>query len=154
MTIRNKNDFYLSVILICFSALLYRETANIDISIIYALGSQFFPRTILIFMGIMSVLLFIRSIDFKRQHNGESSKSQAWVKENFLQVGVVGMLFAYLIALPRLGYVPSTIGFVFLTIFILGPKTKKDIAIYLAIALFVAFLLEYIFASVLKLFLP
>jgi hypothetical protein len=66
----------------------------------------------------------------------------------------MGMLLAYLCALPRLGYVPSTTAFVFVTILMLGPKTKKDVAIALGVALCVAFLLEYIFGSVLKLFLP
>ena len=155
MSIRNTKDFYASAALLAFCPLMYWETYNIDMSIVYALGSTFFPRIIIVFMFIMSALLFVKSVDFKAAQAAKSVEARKPLpREVLYQFGAVALLALYLFALPRVGYVLATIVFVFITILMLGPKTKKDIAIYLGVALFVAFFLEYIFAKVLKLFLP
>ena len=156
MSIRDKKDFYASLVLLLVCSLLLRSLSTINVSIEYALGPIFFPRIVLGVILVMAAILFLKSIKFEAMPSTAkcAEPKKPLPIEVFYQLGTVGLLALYLFFLPIFGYVPSTIVFLFITILMLGPKTKKGIAIYLVVAMTVAFLLHYIFASVLKLFLP
>lgn len=147
-------DFVMALVLLAVTAALYHQSTTINTAMIYALGPVFFPRIIMAVTGLLSVVLIVQSVSFKPAAAGKRAK-QAFDREGFIyRWGLTALLVAYLLALPLLGYAAATIPFLFAGMALLGPRKYKDLAIYAAVALGITFGLQFIFATLLKLFLP
>ncbi|MCM0755926.1 tripartite tricarboxylate transporter TctB family protein [Desulfovibrio aminophilus] len=148
-------DCIMALILLAFSAALYQQSTLIDTSMIYALGPVFFPRILIGILAVLSLVLLFQSlgrVDGKTAcAAGASSDGRATF---ILRWGLVGLTVLYLLLLPLLGYVAATIPFLFAGMCLLGPCTRKHLAIYGVVSAGITLGLQYIFASLLKLFLP
>jgi hypothetical protein len=158
MSIRNKEDFGCAIFLLALSALLYYGTSIITVHFLVAGGPVFFPRAIIYVLAFLSLILLVRSIDFSGKAKGAcdaaKTEKQPIAKTTFLQIGLIGLLVLYLTILPHIGYLYATTAFIFAAILLLGPTSKKHIAVYAIVSLTTAFSLQYLFGSVFKLFLP
>jgi hypothetical protein len=147
-------DFVMALVLLAVTAALYHQSTTINTAMIYALGPVFFPRIIMAFTALLSVILMVQSVSFKPAAAGKRAKT-AFDREGFIyRWGLFALLVAYLLALSWFGYLAATIPFLFAGMVLLGPRTPKDLALYGAVALGVTFGLQFIFATLLKLFLP
>lgn len=159
MYIKNRNDCFLGIAILIFSAFFYHETYNIKAVFSYSLGPTIFPRIILFLIGLLSIFLVFQSIEVKK--NGECSNASIpkavffdLSRSNLLRIATFSLLLLYLLLLPILGYVVATIPFLFICMTLLGPKNAKSIAMYALISVSTCLFLQFLFGKVLKFFLP
>lgn len=147
-------DLFMGLALLGFSVALYIQTGNIDTTMVYALGPVFFPKLLIYMLGILSLLLMYQSVDITGKKNWCKSARAVDYNSVLLRWLLVGMVLVYLFLLPVIGYVYATMPFLFLAMCLLGPLKPKNLAVYGITAVAVTLGLQYIFATLLKLFLP
>lgn len=147
-------DLIMGVALLGFSIALYIQTGNIDTTMIYALGPVFFPKLLIYILGFLSLLLTYQSVDFTGRKNWCKSTRTVDLNTVLLRWLLVGLVLLYLFLLPLVGYVLVTMPFLFLAMCLLGPLKPKNLIIYGITSVAVTLGLQYIFATLLKLFLP
>jgi hypothetical protein len=154
MTIKKPADLATAAVLLAGIGFVYRESLNIDTSMNYASGPLFFPYVLLIAIGLLSLCLGARSIDFSSAERPARGQRRFEPAALFLQSACIGLVVVYLTALPRFGYVPCTIVFLFGSMLLLGPRSVKSAALYSVVSCAVTGGLYYTFARLLSLFLP
>lgn len=156
MTIKKRNDFILATVFLLGSVFFYGQTYEIREVMYFSLGPLVFPRIVLGIMFVLSASMLIQNVEFRRSAEPRAKTDKApWnAKATWLRLGLIGLLLAYLVTLPYLGYTGTTIAFLFLGMSLLGVRTVKSLAVYAALAVIVTLSLQYLFGHVLKLFLP
>ena len=154
MTIKNPADFISSLVLLAFVGVLYHESLNIRITFIIAYGPRFFPYVIMSALALLAVCLAWQSVDFSGEQKPVADKITVNKTALLMQASFLAAFAAYLILMPTLGYLLSTILFLFSTMILLGERKPKDLLLNAAVACTVAGALYYIFGKVLLIFLP
>ena len=154
MTIKKPADLATAAVLLIGVAFVYRESLSIDTTNIYALGPLFFPKILMFSLAFLSILLGVKSIDFSSKAAREKSETTIAVGALFMQAVFVGLIILYLLVMPVLGYIASTVIFLLAEMLFLGKRTIKDAALCLVAACATTGLLYYVFAHLLYLFLP
>ena len=147
-------DLTMGLALLGVSVALYIQTGNIDTTMIYALGPVFFPKLLVYLLGLLSLLLMFQSIDFTGSKNWCKVERQVDYNIVLLRWSLVALVMVYLFILPVIGYVYATMPFLFLAMCLLGPLQPKKVLTYGIVSVAVTLGLQYIFATLLKLFLP
>ncbi|WP_461208602.1 tripartite tricarboxylate transporter TctB family protein [Desulfocurvus sp. DL9XJH121] len=167
ISLAKPKDFCVAVVLLIVSGVLYAETIPLSQSISHALGPAFFPRILIFLIAFLSIVLIVQSFR-KRPQGAEADAGAACPaapkdpqekfaerrKTLFMQFVFVVLLLAYLVLLPVLSYVPCTLLFLFVSMLFLGARTKKRVAIYAVVSVVVTYGLQFIFGTMLHLFLP
>lgn len=157
MVIKKRNEFILAVLFMLWSGFFYQQTYAIRKVMAFSLGPLVFPRIILGVMFVLSLCLLFQNIGFGATEPASTpkiAKSAAQRQATVFRLALVGLLFVYLLALPHAGYVPSTMAFLFLGMALLGLRTPRQLAMYAVISAAVTLALQFLFGSLLKLFLP
>ncbi|WP_419784890.1 tripartite tricarboxylate transporter TctB family protein [Pseudodesulfovibrio sp.] len=147
-------DMLMALILFAVSIALYIQTGNIDTTMVYAMGPVFFPKILIYLLGLLSLLLMFQSVDFTGKKNWCKSTKKVDYNTVLLRWLLVGLVLLYLFLLPILTYVYATMPFLFLAMCLLGPVKPKNLVLYAIVSVAVTLGLQYIFATLLKLFLP
>jgi len=147
-------DLIMGLILLGFSIALYIQTGNIDTTMVYALGPVFFPKLLIYLLGILSLVLMYQSMDFTGEKKWCTSARTVDLNTVLLRWLLVGLVLIYLFLLPLIGYMFATMPFLFLAMCLLGPLKPKNLIIYGITSVAVTLGLQYIFGTLLKLFLP
>lgn len=147
-------DLIMAVALLGLSIALYIQIGNIDTTMVYAMGPVFFPKILVYTLGGLSLLLIFQSVDFTGRKNWCKSARAVDLNTVLLRWLLTGLVLLYLLLLPILGYVFATMPFLFLAMCLLGPLKPKNLLVYGITAVAVTLGLQYIFATLLKLFLP
>jgi len=151
MIIKKAGDFWMSLVLLGLSAVLYHQSLQIDDLGFLELGPTVFPSFFIGVLAALSLLLLFGSISLK----GEREVSGKVDRKVFLMRGVFyGMLIVYLVVMPYVGYIVSTALFLFCGMVLLGRRTAKDLALYAVISAVGTGVLYALFGVLLKLFLP
>lgn len=154
MTIKKPADLTTAAVILIGVGFIYRESLNIDTAIVYALGPLFFPKILMFALAFLSILLALKSIDFSSKAVREKGETTIAVGTLFMQFVFVGIIILYLLIMPLLGYIASTVLFLLAEMLFLGKRTLKDAALCLVVACVTTGLLYYVFAYLLYLFLP
>ena len=156
MTIKKRNDFILAIVFLLGSVFFYAQTYEIREIMFFSLGPLVFPRIVLGVMFVLSACMLIQNVAFGGNAEPQAkAEKRPWdVKTTCLRLSLIGLMLAYLIALPYLGYTGTTIVFLFLGMLLLGKRTAKSMAAYVVLSVVVTLSLQYLFGNVLKLFLP
>jgi hypothetical protein len=147
-------DFFMALGLLALSAALYHQSGEIDTTMIYALGPVFFPKLLIGILAALSLVLLWQSVDIKGNKGWCASARTGSAHAAVLRWSLVGLVILYLVALPLAGYLLATIPFLFAGMCLLGPLKPRNLAIYGVTSLLVTFGLQFIFGTLLKLFLP
>lgn len=152
MHIAKKKDFYSALTILLLVGICFVESRNIDPGINFALGPLFFPNLLLSLITFFSCILLACSI--RGGAAPVADRQPLDVKTLVARVVIVGMTALYLLVLPLLGYIPCTMAFLLICMVFLGKRTLRALAIYIVIAAVITLGLQYIFGSLLHLFLP
>jgi len=153
--IAKPKDFCMAVLLLIMVALLYARSNVINVGVEHALGPMFFPRLVLSGIGGLSLILLVQSLRRTAgQPRSGASGPRVERRERILQWSFVGLFLLYLIILPVLGYIWTTLGFLVAGMALLGPRKPRNLALYAGVAVVVTFGLQYVFSGLLHLFLP
>ncbi len=153
MRIRKYNDFFLALLLLLGAGFFYCQTWFIREVMSFSMGPLIFPRVILALIALLSLAVMAQSVDFSGAAAGrpEAPSRLSFCPE---RAATIGLLIAYVLVLPHLGYRTATIAFLILCMLLLGKRTPAAAAGYAALSAGVALSLEYVFGRLLQLFLP
>lgn len=107
------------------------------------LGASFFPKLVCIILGILSIVIFIKS--FKDKNSYKFTKDN---KNTFI---VIGLCIIYIFLMEKIGYLLSTIIFSFCVIRILD---KKKMIISIIFSIIFPIGIYYLFSRVFNVSLP
>ena len=151
MHIDSKKDFYAGLVLLVVVAIFIQETGKVEYVQHGDLGPRFFPYLMSGFIGLLSLVLVWNSLSFGGQHERATQKPLRVTKE---QLVFIGLFFVYVLAMPLLGYVPSTLLYLASSMIYLGKKSPRRYALYTLIAVAVTAAVYFIFVHLMMLFLP
>lgn len=107
------------------------------------LGAGFFPKAVCIVLGILSLIMFIKS--FKNNSNYKFCKDN---KNTFI---VMGLCIIYLFLMQRIGYLLSTIIF---SLGVINVLDRKKIIINIMFSVIFTIGIYYLFSKVFNVSLP
>ncbi|WP_461208761.1 tripartite tricarboxylate transporter TctB family protein [Desulfocurvus sp. DL9XJH121] len=151
-------DFVMALVLLLFGALLYQRCCALRPACLIAGGPVFFPKILVWIMGLLSLVLIYQSIS--RPGAPATCEEKKTVKPAVdwrtlaLRWSLVGLVMVYLLVMPWLGYIPSTVLFLIVSMCLLGPTKPKNLVIYALVSGIVTSILYYVFGVLLTVFLP
>ena len=146
--ILNKNRMVSISILFIASFLLYNNE-QLKIPHYDLLGSKFFPRAVCIFIIILGVILFFAKDDKIQDHKTKAKYSYYSI------ISFLILSLFYLLALENdLGFLTSSILYVFILTLMLNKYRLKDFLRILFFSLVTCYLIYTFFQNILKLQLP
>ena len=152
-----KKNVYAGIILLLFAIFIYAVSFWIPESKSDILGSRFFPRCTAVFMGILSGILTLSSIGFKKREETEDGLVQQAGLNRSLLLTCLALILYYLFIL-QLGFVITSIVYLFCQCLILLPKedykNRKKMMLTLVISVVVPVAINFIFWKVFMIALP
>ncbi|WP_047382210.1 tripartite tricarboxylate transporter TctB family protein [Cetobacterium sp. ZWU0022] len=107
------------------------------------LGAGFFPKVVCIVLGILSLIMFIRSF--------KSNANYKFCKDNKNTFVVMGLCIIYLFLMQRIGYLLSTIIF---SLGVINVLDRKKIIINIMFSVIFTIGIYYLFSKVFNVSLP
>lgn len=143
-----KKGIIVSVIFLAFSLVLVIFARQLKPMMQNDVGSGFFPTVIGVAMCAISVFRLILAL---REKEGEAKKSGDDIKGGLETLILVG---AYCIVFSSVGFIISTIVYLFLQILILTPAEKRSIPVTIAISVIAPFVIYGLFVYLINTPLP
>ena len=145
-----RNNIIISIIFILIGGFLYYEASFIKILMDKDLGSGFFPKVIGISMVIMALLNFCITLLDKRQKKRENRSQDDW--KSFILT--ILCMIIYVAIFDSLGFILSTILYLFSQIIVLSKKENRNLPLFAGIAVLTAFAVYGIFVYLIGMPLP
>jgi hypothetical protein len=162
-----KEDKVIGIILVVFSGLMFYQTLEFPPAMFGALGAGVFPQILFTFLGLAGAGLAISGFlrDRKREGREKPEKrkrreTQFWntIKESLQYHSHVIIsffcFFCYVLLMSYFGYTISTLLFMPILMWILGPRNRRAIPITIMVSLGMTFVIYFGFVEFLKVFLP
>ena len=159
-----KQDKVIGIILIVFAGIMYHQTTLLPPALFGDVGAAFVPKIWFTILGICGVSLTVTGFVGDRKHKASGAEDVAVdrfsvrIKEFFTHYRFVlsGFIifFLYILLMKYIGYLYSTLLFMPVLMWVLGPKTAKSAVIAALTSLGVTGIIYWGFVKVLKVFLP
>lgn len=119
-------------------------------------GSALFPRILLAVIGVLSLLILVRSLLVKvPERAGATSLFKEWFKRRRIIVALFLLFGLYAALLPVVGYIVATLGFLLASLALLmGINTRRKWTINLSLSFTLTILLFVVFRYGLNVWLP
>jgi len=147
-------DGWIGVGLLCFSGWLYANLDKIPPNPLVPIGPAFYPRFLLLLTLLLSLALVVQDVlaHLKQENKGKGAFIN-WLnyQSTLLSFAVFG---AYVLLLPQLGYLLSTILFVTALQWLLGKPLWRQLPGSLSIGIGTSLITYVIFEKYLHVFLP
>lgn len=156
-----KQDKYIGLGLVVFAVVMYHEAGKLPPGLFGGLGAGFVPKIWFILLAVCSALLSLSAMakEAKARREGAAGEVASgdretfWVHYKFVIAGFIAF-FAYIWGMSLFGYLISTLVFMPVLMWILGPKTKRSAAISLGVSAGATLGIYFVFQQLLKVFLP
>lgn len=150
----SKKEILSGIAFLLIAIVLYAGSYSIVVTTNDAMGPQFFPRTVAILMGIISIMQIISGLKDRGEKypesDGPACKGRA--------VATIGILVLYAVTVQKIGFVIMTAVYLIVQILLLLPekhlKSRKSIAVTILIAILVPIFIYTLFYRVFNIFLP
>jgi len=146
-----------NIFFVVFGLIFYFESFNIRRGFQQIVGANEYPRYVALFLVILGIINIIKSgIKYRA---GEREVEELKIFKEFRVAGdkiiPLFLLLILNILLTRIiGYFESGFVFMFLAIFVLGPKTKISLLKALGFAIFITLILYLVFGIIMNIYLP
>jgi len=159
-----KQDQVIGIILIVFAGIMYYQTTILPPALFGDIGAAFVPKIWFTILCICGVSLIVTGAvkDKKNKTSGADDvaveRFGARVKAffthyRFVLAGFI-IFFLYILFMKYIGYLYSSLLFMPVMMWVLGPKTQKSIPIIALTTVGVTGIIYWGFVKVLKVFLP
>lgn len=153
--VKAKRDVVNSLMLLTLCAAAYYATSLIPAALFGKTDGALFPQIVITTLAFLAVLYLINSL--VKVSKGADEKLQlsimTWIKENKNVVLIFVTFAAYVVALPWIGYLVSSMLFLLASHMVLAMKRTKLWIVALSI-IAVTFILMFVFENALSVFLP
>lgn len=140
MKLRIKKNLWSGIVAVAFSAVLwfalpYCIKSKVN-TLTSAVGPDYLPRLIIILMAICGVCLMIYSLVFKKDETVE-----VVLKEEARTFVFIALILAYILLMPILGFLITTLAFSCLALFFMETRKPSHYAVIavLVVGIFVGF---------------
>ncbi len=161
-----KQDQFVGLILIIFSGFMYYQASQLPPAMFGALGADIFPKILFALLALFGATLLIQSFwkvrkeTLASQQEPDRDKTLSVTTEpkgvayyKYVIIGFASFM-VYVILMYYLGYLISTLFFLPVLMWILGPKTKTAAITIVLVSLGLTIGMQVVFARLLKVFLP
>lgn len=143
---KNK-DVFDGIILAILSIFFINEAFKLHGNNQWSLSPALFPLIVASLVLIFSISQIIKGLKDK-----EAREESKMSKENFNKlIGIIIISFVYLFLLPKLHFLVSSILYLLIFMYILGERNWK---ILLGISIITPLLIQYVFGTILDVYLP
>ena len=153
-----RSDISIGIALIMLSAFFFVDSFSITQSTMSApfAGASFFPRVVSVLLAISSVVLIIKAIVRGKKIEKAEKKPDLKTSGEKYVLYMMGATILYVIAIPTMGYLVSTMVYMTVSILFLGStySTYKGIVISTTVAGLISVFAYVLFGTVLSVFLP
>ena len=145
----NKREVMSGVVFFLLAVALYGGSYRIVVTTADAMGPQFFPRTVAVLMGLLSVIQI-----------GAGLKKEGQKQENERKKGLQmrGIMFLYAVLVRTVGFMIMTAVYLMIQILLLLPdrqlRSVKGILITASVSVAVPVIIYHLFYRVFGIFLP
>ncbi|MBW1699038.1 MAG: tripartite tricarboxylate transporter TctB family protein [Deltaproteobacteria bacterium] len=159
-----KQDKVIGPILLAFAAFMYYQATKLPPALFGDVGAGYVPKIWFSILGICGVALTVTGFLAGRKHraseadtttdaNARQALKQFFIHYRFVISGFA-IFFFYVLLMKYIGYLYSTLIFMPVFMWVLGPKTRKSIAVIALTTMGVTGIIYWGFVKVLKVFLP
>jgi putative tricarboxylic transport membrane protein len=162
--IRINKDIVASAFLILFSAVMFAASNNIMKLTVSKVGADFAPKLVATGIFILSVFYLINSIKQLKGSGGEEAgeleqgadeeKKEKKKISPMSVLATVGLLVLYVALLPAIGFLITTVVYLFVQMYLLADKKERKIPLFLVTSVVTSVFVYFIFKSVFHLMLP
>lgn len=153
MSFKRVRDLVLGIFFLVLSIAIYVAAAHLPPSLLGGIGSDFMPRIIAVITGILSVLQILNGINELKKPEEESDAEED--KPEYIRVVLTIAAFTiYVFVLSSVGFLPSTIVYLFAQMIILAPKEKRNYLLFGVIAVVFSTVVYFLFRNALNVMLP
>jgi putative tricarboxylic transport membrane protein len=119
-------------------------------------GSALFPRILLVVIGLLSLLILVRSLFVQvPKRAGATQLITEWFKSRRIIIAIFLLFGLYAALLPVIGYIAATIGFLVVSLaLLLGVDTPRKWIINLTLSCTLAIVIFVVFRYGLNVWLP
>ncbi len=163
-----KEDKIIGLILIAFSIFMYVQADRLPPALFGTLGAGFVPKILFTILAGCGAVLTIQSlirerkaraagIDLQPDKAGcEESRFKVKAFFKYYQYVIFGFIafLTYVVLMYYLGYPISTLIFMPVLMWVLGPRNRKAVLVITLTTLSVTFVIYYSFLKLLRIFLP
>lgn len=162
--IRINKDLFTSAFLIVFSIVMYVASNSIKKLTVSKIGADFAPKLVASAMLILSIFYLINSIKQLKKTGSEipvekdpAADEDTAEKKKISPLSVlatIGLLILYIILLPMIGFLITTVIYLFLQMYLLADRSERKIPVFLVTSVVTSVSVYFIFKSVFHLMLP
>lgn len=153
-------EIVIGILLIILSVVIYTQAGVFPPTNEAQLNAGSFPSAIAILLALLSLILIISNSRklIRRKAELKEMDTKTYLKGLYPEYKYVlftlASLFVYILLMQVIGFIITTILFIIITGYVLGPKTKKDIVIISVISLVVTLSTYTFFENVLHVRFP
>ncbi|MFQ5994819.1 MAG: tripartite tricarboxylate transporter TctB family protein [Acidiferrobacterales bacterium] len=152
---RFSRDTLVAIFLLLFCGVFFTTTFSIRETTYGTLGSEVWPRVILIFLSVLSFGYLVQSLRRGKQETERHPIGlRAWLASYRNPLWCFFWFAVFLLTLPYLGMLIGGTLFVFATLATLGERTLRAQALHLVVAVAAVGVMWAIFTYALNVFLP
>jgi putative tricarboxylic transport membrane protein len=162
--IRLNKDLFASAFLILISVVMYAASNSIKKLTVSKIGADFAPKLVAIAIFILSIFYLINSVKQLKGSTTEKAiemdtgakKDQEGKKKvsPLSVIGTMGLLGLYITLLPIIGFLITTVVYLFAQMYLLADKKERKIPLFLVTSVITSVFVYFIFKSVFFLMLP
>jgi putative tricarboxylic transport membrane protein len=162
--IRVNKDIVASAFLMLFSAVMFVSSNSIMKLTVSRVGADFAPKLVAIGIFILSVFYLINSIKQLKASKGREAGELEDVageeqkeKKKISPLSVlatIGLLVLYVALLPTIGFLITTVVYLFAQMYLLADEKERRIPLFLVTSVVTSVVVYFIFKSVFFLMLP
>lgn len=145
--IHKNGELLFTIFLFVFSAFMFIQAFSIKglSSATDVAGPALMPKLIFGLMTVLSVLLFFDYLSRRKaQQKKEEDEEAARISRNRGLISIGGILI-FVFLMDKLGFLLSSILYVFAEIYLLGPKDKRKVLLWAAISVLFCAVVYYLF---------
>ena len=152
-------DIIAGILLLIVSIVVFVFSNKIPRLVITTIGPAFMPKLVAIGMGVFSCLLIVKSLQIPTvaQKNEKRQVGQTSLLD-FVRLHIdlvtIALLFLYAIGIAVLGFLVSTIIYLFLHINLMGINKKQNLLVALVVSISISVGVYMLFSKVLYVMLP
>ena len=150
---RINRDAIIAILLLLLCGVLFWQTFYIREVPFSQVGSEVWPRVVLIMLTLLSAVYLFKSMTEPRP-TSEPFSFKGWLKAYRNPIICFGMFFMFLLALPYLGMLLAGILFVFITQTLIGGASPKRLVTHALVAVLAVGGMWSIFTYALRVILP
>lgn len=154
MYLKKYGDLATGIVFLAIAVVFYVLAGQLPPSLLGGVGSDFMPKILAVGTGILSVLQMISGVKtMRKDFSGEAAEEED--RPEYVRVLATVVSFGlYVTVMEKVGFLISSVVYLFAQMVILAPKEKRNYVLLAVIAVVFNIVVYFIFRNALNVMLP